>query len=177
MGEYTYCNRALYGWAQLDTPYAALMLARNGDPMSAEAQDIPFSIIRRPGLTEGAYTPKVLVGVNAASQNLEQAQALAATFFGRDVQENYYNDGMTVRADCLAEKLDAVLHNEGYDPDVFAGDLHALLDGCTTPVAVPAVLRNSFVQHADAMIAGDETVDEAAAGMERELSLYLAEQQ
>ena len=93
------------------------------------------------------------------------------------MQENYYNDGMTVRADCLAEKLDAVLHNEGYDPDVFAGDLHALLDGCTTPVAVPAVLRNSFVQHADAMIAGDETVDEAAAGMERELSLYLAEQQ
>lgn len=177
MGEYTYCNRALYGWAQLDTPYAALMLARNGDPMSAEAQDIPFSIIRRPGLTEGAYTPKVLVGVNAASQNLEQAQALAATFFDRDVQENYYNDGMTVRADCLAEKLDAVLHNEGYDPDVFTGDLHALLDGCTTPVAVPAVLRDSFVQHASALIAGDETVDEAAAGMERELSLYLAEQQ
>ena len=100
--------------------------------MSAEAQEIPFSIIRRPGLRRTALTrPKVLVGVNAASQNLEQAQALAATFFGRDVQENYYNDGMTVRADCLAEKLDAVLHNEGYDPAVFyrrparaAGRLH-----------------------------------------------------
>lgn len=177
MGEYTYCNRALYGWAQLDTPYAALMVARNGDPMSAEAQDIPFSIIRRPGLTDGAYTPKVLVGVNAASQNLEQAQALAATFFGRDVQENYYNDGMAVRADCLAEKLGAVLQNESYDPAVFTGDLKALLDGCTTPVAVPAVLRDSFVQHANALIVGEESVDEAAAGMERELSLYLAEQQ
>ena len=65
----------------------------------------------------------------------------------------------------------------GDEAAIFAGDLYALLDGCTTPVAVPAVLRNSFVQHASALIAGDETVDEAAAGMERELSLYLAEQQ
>ena len=42
---------------------------------------------------------------------------------------------------------------------------------------MPAVLRDSFVQHAKALIAGEESVDEAAAGMERELSLYLAEQQ
>lgn len=67
-----------------------------------------MDMIPMPGLTQGAYNPQVLVGVNANSKNPDAAKGLAAAFFGTDVQSQYCSDGTTVRADCLREKLDAV---------------------------------------------------------------------
>lgn len=70
-----------------------------------------------------------------------------------------------------------MLGSEQYPTDSYVGDLRALLDSCTTPVIVPALLRDSFVEHADAIIQGQENAQEAAAGIRDDLSLYLAERQ
>lgn len=176
-GEYTDCSHAQYGWFSMDTPYSVMVMARREQPMELESEKIPCDMVLRPGLTAGAYTPQVLVGVNAGSGHLDAAKELAAAFFDTAVQGNYYSDGITVRADCLTEKLDAVLGSEQYPTDSYVGNLRALLDSCTTPVIVPALLRDSFVEHADAIIQGQENAKEAAAGIRDDLSLYLAERQ
>lgn len=176
-GEYTDSGHALYGWFSMKTPFSVLAMARREDTMNYSSDKISCEMILRPGLTQGAYTPQVLVGVNANGKQLEASKQLAATFFDSAVQENYYGDGTTVRADCLGEKLDSVMNNEQYGNSAFHGDIQALLESCTTPVIVPAVLEESFINHADAIIQGQETVDDAVNGMKSDLSLYLAEKQ
>lgn len=175
--EYSDLNRAKYGWFDLDTPYSLLTMARSEVPLDPAAKDIPCSILLRPGLTTGTYTPKVLVGVSAGSAHADIAKELAATFFNTDVQGSYYGDGMTVRADCLTQKLDAVLRNDYASADAVKTDLKQLLDSCTTPVLVPALLRDSFLEHTNAIIQGQETSDAAVKGIESDIRLYLAEQQ
>lgn len=171
--EYSRTNRARFGWFDLDTPYSVLAISRR----DSSSEILPCDIMLRPGMTAGAYVPKVLVGVNAGSLQLDLAKELAATFFADGVQGSYYSDGMTVRADCLSDKVNAAMQNEYVSADTVQGDIQALLNSCTTPVVVPAVLRDSFVQHADAIIQGQENVEEAVKGIQSDLSLYLAEQQ
>ena len=175
--EYTDCSHAQYGWFRMDTPYSLWTMARRENRMEPSSPEIPCEIALRPGLVSGAYTPGVLVGVNAGSANLEQAKALAAAFFTSDVQGTYYSDGMTVRADCLADKVDAMLSQDQYPADIVRSDIHTLLESCTTPVVVPTLLRDSFVKHADAIIQGQESADDAVQGIRSEIGLYLAEQQ
>lgn len=175
-GEYSELGLAQYGWFDMQTPFSVLVIARREDRMDYNSPQIPCEIMLRPGLTEGAYTPGTLVGVNAGSSQLDEAKQLAATFFDASVQGNYYSDGMTVRSDCLSDKLDSVTQNDMYPADIFQGNLQELLDSCTTPVVVPALLRDSFVQHADAIIQGQENAEDAVNGIKSDIGLYLAEQ-
>ena len=174
--EYTTSSHAKYGWFSMDTPFAVMAAARRENPMDYQAEEVPFEMILRPGLSAGAYTPKVLVGVNANGAHLEETKQLAASFFDTEVQGTYLSDGITVRADCLQEKVDAVLQNGQYSAETFKGDLSALLNQCTMPVSVPALLRDSFVNHADAIIQGTERAEDAGQGVLSDITLYLAEQ-
>ena len=180
--EYSSCSRAKYGWLDVNTPYAVIAMARTGDIMDVNAQAVPVDMIQLPGLTSGAYTPKVLVGVNANSQHLDAAKQLAATFFSTDVQSQYCSDGTTVRADCLQEKLNAVKASvanskPGKVDGAYTGDLDAFYAQLTTPVTVPTLLKTSFADHAQKIIDGSEDVAAATAGVQSDLALYLAEQQ
>lgn len=176
LNEYTASSHAKYGWFGMDTPYAVIAAARHENLTDNQTENIPFEMILRPGLTAGAYTPKVLVGVNANGAHLEEAKQLAASFFDAEVQGTYLSDGITVRADCLQEKLDAVTENDQYSAETFKGNLSDLLNQCTTPVVVPSVLRDAFVKHADAIIQGTESAEDAVQGVTSDVSLYLAEQ-
>ena len=180
--EYSTASHAKYGWLDAETPYAVIAMARTGDIMDPNAQAVPVDMIPLPGLATGAYTPKVLVGVNANSQHLDAAKQLAATFFSTDVQSQYCSDGTTVRADCLQEKIDAVKASvanskPGKVNGAYTGDLDAFYARCTTPVTVPALLKTSFADHAQKLIDGSEDVAAATAGVQADLALYLAEQQ
>lgn len=175
--EYSQLGRARYGWFDLDTPYSLLTVARSETPLDPSSQAVPCAITLRPGLTGGAYTPKVLVAVNAGSAHLDAAKDLAAAFFDADVQGAYYSDGMTVRSDCLNQKVQGVLNDEYVSADAVKGDIQALLNSCTTPVLVPALLRDSFIQHAESIIQGQEDAEAAVQGMQGDIGLYLAEQQ
>lgn len=175
--EYSQTGRARYGWFDLDTPYSVLVMARQETAMDPSSDDVPCNVILRPGLTSGAYTPKVLVGVNANSTQLAMAKELAATFFADGVQDSYFSDGMAVRTDCLTRKVEDALHDEYASADAVKGNLQELLNSCTTPVLVPAVLRDSFVKHADAIIQRQENAEDAVKGIQSDISIYLAEQQ
>ena len=148
--EYSTCNRAKYGWMTVSTPYAVIDMARTGDIFDTDAEAIPVDMIPMPGLTQGAYTPQVLVGVNANSKNLDAAKELAAAFFGTEVQSQYCSDGTTVRADCLQEKLDAVKAmvggaKKGKSMGAYVGDLDAFYASCTIPVVTPMLLAMPLI--------------------------------
>ena len=66
--------------------------------------------------------------------------------------------------------------NDQYSAETFKGNLSDLLNQCTTPVVVPSVLRDTFVKHADAIIQGTESAEDAMQGVTSDVSLYLAEQ-
>lgn len=179
--EYSTCSRAKFGWMDVATPYAVIAMARTNDIFDADAEAVPVDMIPMPGLTQGAYNPQVLVGVNANSKNPDAAKGLAAAFFGTDVQSQYCSDGTTVRADCLREKLDAVKATvsgakTGKVTGAYVGDLDAFYANCTTPVLFPVMLQQSFINHAQAIIDGSEDVAAAVAGVQSDLALYLAEQ-
>ena len=180
--EYSTASHAKYGWMDVDTPFSVVAMARTGDIMDVNTQAVPVDMIQLPGLTSGAYTPKVLVGVNANSQHLDAAKQLAATFFSADVQSQYCSDGTTVRADCLRDKLDAVKAmvanaKPGNISGAYTGDLDTFYAQLTTPVTVPTLLKTSFAAHAQKLIDGSEDVAAATAGVQSDLALYLAEQQ
>ena len=179
--EYSTCSRAEFGWMTVTTPYAVIGMARTNDIFDESAKAVPVDMVPMPGLTQGAYTPQVLVGVNANSKSLDAAKELAAAFFGTDVQSQYCSDGTTVRADCLQEKLDAVKAmvsgaDSSKSTGAYVGDLDAFYASCTTPVVTPILLVNSFMTHAQAIIDGGEDVDAAVTGIQDDLTLYLAEQ-
>ncbi|WP_455502414.1 extracellular solute-binding protein [Gemmiger sp.] len=179
--EYSTCSRAKYGWMNVGTPYTVIAMARTDDIFDSNAKAVPVNMIPMPGLIAGAYTPQVLLGVNANSKNLDAAKALAATFFGEDVQSQFCSDGTAVRTDCLQAKIDAAQKLVAdADPDksagAYVGDLNAFYANCTTPVLTPVMLRMSFTKHAQAVIDGTEDVAAAVAGVQSDLALYLAEQ-
>lgn len=66
--EYSTCSRAKFGWMDVATPYAVIAMARTNDIFDADAEAVPVDMIPMPGLTQGAYNPQVLVGVNANSK-------------------------------------------------------------------------------------------------------------
>lgn len=49
-------------------------MARTNDIFDADAEAVPVDMIPMPGLTQGAYNPQVLVGVNANSKNPDAAK-------------------------------------------------------------------------------------------------------
>ena len=179
--EYSTCSRAKFGWMDVATPYAVIAMARTNDIFDADAEAVPVDMIPMPGLTQGAYNPQVLVGVNANSKNPDAAKGLAAAFFGTDVQSQYCSDGTTVRADCLREKLDAVKATvsgakTGKVTGAYVGDLDAFYANCTTPVLFPVMLQQNFINHAQAIIDGSEDVAAAVAFLASEEAGYITGQ-
>lgn len=129
------------------------------------------SLIQRPGLVQGAYTPRTLAAVCAGAS--DEAGAFITILFGKEVQTSWQQDGMPVRADALQGSIEANCP----DPDA-RQNVQALIDALQTPVTQPDdAVREALLQNANALIAGDVTLEQARTGVEDALNLYLAEQE
>ena len=168
-------SRARYGWGTMSTTAFCYVAVRN-DPDSDGY--LPTTSVLRPGLVEGAYLPSVLTAVNAGSKKLEQAKAFVSILFGEAAQNAYSDEGMPV----LQSALDAsvarnALGSQSPMGQAFQGDAAALLAACKTPVILGDTINAAMLTHAEALISGAEDLDAAVKGVERDLALYLAEQQ
>ena len=129
------------------------------------------SLIQRPGLVQGAYTPRTLAAVCAGAS--DEAGAFIAILFGSEVQASWQQDGMPVRADALQSSIEANCP----DPEA-RQNVQALIEALQTPVTQPDdTVRDALLQNANALIAGDVTLEQARTGVEDALNLYLAEQE
>lgn len=193
-GEYRN-SRAEYGWTTMQTPALCYDFARDPtlmadidprfdvpenavDPANMSGNYVNCDLVQRPGLCEGAYLPTTLSAVNAAG-DVEKALAFVEVLFGSAVQDIYCYDGLPVRADSLQGSLDrnekAAKDNNKNGYACFKGDINALLAACKTPVLANETVNAAILTHAKALVAGTETLDEAVAGVQSDLALYLAE--
>ncbi len=155
-------GNALLAWEEMLTPsyLTAVRKDRAG-----------VSLIQRPGLVQGAYTPRTLAAVCAGAS--EEAGAFIAILFGSEVQASWRQDGMPVRADALQSSIEANCP----DPEA-RQNVQTLIDALQTPVTQPDdTVRDALLQNANALIAGDVTLEQARTGVEDALNLYLAEQE
>lgn len=155
-------GNALLAWEEMLTP----------SYLTAACKDrAGVSLIQRPGLVQGAYTPRTLAAVCAGAS--DEAGAFIAILFGSEVQASWQQDGMPVRADALQSSIEANCP----DPEA-RQNVQALIDALQTPVTQPDdTVRDALLQNANALIAGDVTLEQARTGVEDALNLYLAEQE
>ena len=163
MSDYGQFGRARFGWDSIATPAWLRATAPNG---KAGGQ-----VILQPGLCEGVYAPSCLAAVNTGSGEADAALDFVATLLSDEVQGRSQGDGLPVTETGLEETL---ARNEAV---MERGAFTALLDGLSTPVAVDAALLSSLSTHAEAMVKGEETLDEAADGVQGDLALRFAERQ
>lgn len=168
--EYSSTGHARYGWEALDTPAVLGSIYRFDIDTN---QRFPVNVVLRPGLVEGAFLPKTLVGVNASSPQKEAALAFVNKLFSAEIQDGYYLDGTAVRADSFQKFLD---RNREDIERSFSGDVEALYAGLKTPVDVDPTVEEKLLEHALKLCEGRETLEEAVAGMKNDLALYFAEQ-
>ena len=162
--ECFFTHNAAMAWDTMTTPAYVAAARSEGDG---------YMVALRPGLCEGAFLPKAMAGVSATSARKDEAGQFVAVLFGDEVQSTWQQDGMPVRADALAASINACCKNEEAKRNA-----RQIVDALKTPVTLPdETVSDAFLKNATALIEGKTTLDQAQAGVEDALKLYLAEQQ
>lgn len=170
--EFNATGNAVYGWDVIHTPaYLSTSWQKSRDTQEFRT----LNAILQPGLVSGAYLPRTLLGVSASSTQQETALAFVQTMFSSEVQKGFYQDGMpvlqseleaSIARNCKPEWLEQ--YNLKTQPETF-------FDGLQTPVVLDTQVQKSVTTHAQALVGGTETLEQAVAAVEKELGLYLAE--
>ena len=162
--ECFFTHNAAMAWDTMTTPaYVA----------AARSEGESYTVALRPGLCEGAFLPKAMVGVSATSARKDEAGQFLAVIFGDEVQSTWQQDGMPVSAAALENSINACCKKEETKQNV-----RQIVNALKTPVTMPdETVSDALLKNAEALIKGDATLEQARAGVEDALELYLAEQQ
>ena len=162
--ECFFTHNAAMAWDTMTTPAYVAAARSEGDG---------YTVALRPGLCEGAFLPKAMAGISATSANKDEAGQFVAVLFGDAVQSTWQQDGMPVRADALESSINACCKKDETKQNV-----RQIVDALKTPVTMPdETVSDALLKNATALIEGKTTLDQAQAGVEDALKLYLAEQQ
>lgn len=134
-----------------------------------------FTVAQFPGLTEGAYSPEILMAVSAASKQRELAMEFVETALSMAVQQYTYGDGLGVLQEAMDKQLAYFAsYTDPYGWDI--QELQALCDSRTTPVITNQEEQDVIVQAAKDYCKGATSLDEAVQAVRDKLALKLAEQ-
>ena len=106
-------KRARIGRNLIDSPAFLGWITKNWEGQAPELKSAP-------GLCERAYSPKVLLGINASSPNQEAAKDLLKAFFASDIQNTVVGDGLPVIESSLDARIDAAVETYGTDCEMLA---------------------------------------------------------
>lgn len=157
-------NRARIGRNLIDSPAFLGWITKKWEGQAPELKSAP-------GLCERAYSPKVLLGINASSPNQEAAKELLKAFFSSDIQNTVVGDGLPVIESSLDARIDTAVETYGTDREMLAD----FLKGVKTPVIVDEVIADKLLPYAEALAKGQQDAESAAQAAEKDLRLYLAE--
>ena len=161
--ECYFTHNAAFGWDTVET--ASYLAAANGDG---------FATAARPGLVEGAFLPRAMAAISASAAHGEDAERFVQALFSEEVQGVFQQDGFPALASALAQ---SVRKNCGGDPEAETRAME-LLESLETPVTRPdPAVYDALLEQTTAVVGGNTTLDEAVAGVEHALTLYLAERQ
>lgn len=169
-------------WSQGDTQTASMSLNAVEELVNAlnSAGELGvstegFSVAQFPGLTQGAYTPEILMGVSEASEQRELAKEFVACALSMQVQQYTYGDGLPVLREAMDAQLDYFApYTEKYGWEI--RQLNTLFDSRTAPVITNLQEREVIDEAAKAYCKGASSLDEAVSAVKDGLALKLAEQ-
>lgn len=162
-------GRALYGGMTADSLVMLYdMFTR------PEASTTPF-----PGLTDGAWIPATLTGLNADSQVKEIAADFIKNLFSPEVQNVQTNDGLPVRPDSLQNQLEQIEKSFKELPAEYQNystfDFNSLFTNISTPSQGDAILAEKINPIALSYCKNEISLDEAVNKIEQDTKNYLAE--
>ena len=170
-------NEAELGWeifGDIDSMVGALTESQM-EGLTMRTDSGHFSVTQFPGLTEGAYTPSVLMAVSAASKHQELAKEFLACTLGMEVQQYTYGDGLPVLKEAMDAQMDyfrPYAAEVGWD----ISQLQTLMDSRTTPVTYDEEVWNVIELGAEEYCRGERSLDETVEEIKTSLALRLAEQ-
>lgn len=133
-----------------------------------------FTFDQFPGLAQGVYTPKILMGVSAASEQQEDAKEFVRTALSMEVQRYTYGDGLPV----LQEAMDQQLAYFATYASEYGWDIQTLqpfFDSRSVPVITMQEEKQIIDEAAEQYCSGEVSLEDAVAQVQNELALKLAE--
>lgn len=138
---------------------------------------VPVETVLLPG-TQGVWTPRVLAGISAASQQKELAAQFIQTMLGEQVQNYTLGDGLPVLesgfANAWQRRTEEIQNYDGRE-NVLADPL-ALAGGLDQPLLLPELLTDAVADCLEKCRTGEYTPQQAADELEKQMQLYFAEQ-
>ena len=135
-----------------------------------------------PGLSQGAYTPVLLTGVNAASSQKELALSFVQLMLGEQVQSTAIPGGIPTTKAGVAAQVAAYNERaqrnreEGDESAVpYAADIDGLIAQLKTPVQYTHTVESAFFDAARDYCGGKTTLDAAVQSVKQAMSLLLSE--
>ena len=139
---------------------------------------VPVETVPLPGTQTGVWTPRVLAGISAASQQKELAAQFIQTMLGEQVQNYTLGDGLPVLesgfANAWQRRMEEVQNYDGRE-NVLADPL-ALAGALDQPLLLPDLLTGTLADCLEKCRTGEFTPRQAADELEKQMQLYFAEQ-
>lgn len=139
---------------------------------------VPVETVPLPGTQTGVWTPRVLAGISAASQQKELAAQFIQTMLGEQVQNYTLGDGLPVLESGFANAWQRRMEEvQNYDSreNVLADPL-ALAGALDQPLLLPDLLTGTLADCLEKCRTGEFTPRQAADELEKQMQLYFAEQ-
>lgn len=154
-------------------------------------------ILPMSGMSEKVFIPKTLVGINAASANMESAKGMLRTLLGSEVQSNLYN-GFSINRGAFPKMYDINeewISEEGVfssvgssspDGTSFGMEIYMLSDeqraqvlgwmeSVSTPYLADSVLENAVYNAGSEYMRGTCSLEEAVKMIGQSVDIYLSE--
>ncbi len=149
------------------------------------------------GQSKNVFVPMTLIGINAATPNVERAQEFLKVALGKENQSNLFN-GLTVNKAAFEGNMDKEYENAdesgvymsfgSSDEDgrevslevyqASEGQKQAMrdwLNGLNTPYIPDLVLEDAIYKEGTDYIQGDKSLEDAVEAIEQSVSIYMSE--
>lgn len=166
-------------------PYSALSVRLGRAPTPEET---PKYLLPLPGMGERVFTPRCILGINAAGKEQELAAEFLRTVLSEDVQSVSLQDGLAVDAAALAASVDTAGNwsssmrdpegNELYEelaPTEAQLPLLTVFSSLTAPALADETLLGFLIEEALPFFEGECSAEEAAGAYAGRALAYLSE--
>lgn len=166
-------------------PYAALSVRLKRAPAPEETNQY---LLPLPGMGEKAFTPRCILGINAAGKEKELAAAFLGTALSESVQSASLQDGLAVHAAALAASVDTAQNWSSSMRDPEGNELYEELapvqaqlpllesfGSLTVPALADEVLLGFLIEEALPFFEGERSAADAAGAYAGRALAYLAE--
>ncbi|WP_195986211.1 extracellular solute-binding protein [Clostridium sp. D33t1_170424_F3] len=138
-------------------------------------QDTNTTLGLLPGQMQNVYIPRVLAGVNAAGGQQELAQQFIQTMLSTEVQNYTFTDGLPVNNASMQKEIASAEEMADHMGYVIPIDFTDFLSQLSTPSVQDSILMDAVLTEGTACLKGEKSPEEAAAEIEKQVRLYLAE--